>query len=63
MKVGLMKLIPSMREHLIREKSYLLANGINAYDYDTHLNRLEAMHEDIKSGKITTLDQDRKSVV
>lgn len=57
MKVSLMKLIPSMRENLIRERAYLLANGVSQYDYDTHLNKLEAIHQDIKTGKITTLEQ------
>lgn len=60
MKASLMKMIPSMRDNLVREKAFLIANGVNQHDYDTRLNTLEAMHQDIKSGKITSLNELQK---
>ncbi len=60
-KVALSALLPSMRERVVREKAYLISQWVNQYDYDAHLNKLSALEQDIKTGKITSFDQIKKN--
>jgi|GEM_PF-6188451 len=55
-----MKLIPSVRDRLVREKAFLISHGVSHFDYNAELARWEALHHDITTGKITSLDEVKK---
>ena len=50
-----------MKDRMIREKAYLLANGVNSHDFDTRLNQYEAIRQDIIHDKFTSLDDLKKA--
>ena len=41
------KLIPRMRDRMIREKAYLVANGVAPHDFDARMQQYEAVRKDI----------------